>query len=126
MEETLTRGWDDLIARDSGPLHGCLILQPLMAIVFGIRSGLWDARMGRPIFFWAMALNPAQRRPLFPQLQKDVGKLFLAACLLDVVYQVVVLGRVYPMQTLIVATVLAVAPYLLVCGLANRIARKCV
>ena len=51
MNEMLARGLDDLIARDSGFLHGRLIMQPLVAIVFAIRSGLRDARMGGPVFF---------------------------------------------------------------------------
>jgi hypothetical protein len=31
MEEMFSRGWDELMARDSGPLHFRLILQPLVA-----------------------------------------------------------------------------------------------
>ena len=54
------------------------------------------------------------------QLWKDVGKLFLVAVVLDVVYQIIVLHWVYPVQTLIVATMLAIVPYLVVRGLANR------
>ena len=53
-----------------------------------------------------------------------MGKLFLAAVVLDVIYQVVVLRWFYPVQALVVAVVLAVVPYLLVRGLANRIGRR--
>ena len=52
-----------------------------------------------------------------------MGKLFLVACVLDVVYQLLVLHWVYPVQTAIVATVLAILPYLLFRGLANRCGR---
>lgn len=121
MEEIFSRGWDELLARDSGPLHVRLLLQPLVASILAIRSGLNDAREGRPVFFWTLALKPVQRRSLLRHLWKDVGKLFLAACVLDVVYQLLVLRWVYPVQTLIVATTLAFLPYFVVRGLTNRI-----
>jgi hypothetical protein len=124
VEEMFSRGWDELIARDSGPLHGRLVLQPLVATILAIRSGLKDALEGRPVFFWTLALKPAQRRSLLRHLWKDVGKLFLVACVLDVVYQLLVLRWVYPVQTVIVATVLAILPYLLFRGLANRLGRR--
>jgi len=123
MHEMFSRGWNELIARDSGPLHVRLLLQPLVASILAIRSGLNDARENRSVFFWTMALQPAQRRTLLRHLWKDVGKLFLVACVLDVVYQLIVLHWVYPVQTLIVATTLAILPYLVFRGLANRLAR---
>ena len=124
MEEMFSRGWSDLIARDSGPLHVRLVLQPLVATLLAIRSGLNDAREGRPVFFWTLALKPEQRRSLLRHLWKDVGKLFLFACVLDVVYQLFVLRWFYPVQTVIVALVLAILPYLVFRGLANRLGRR--
>ncbi|MGQ3683547.1 MAG: hypothetical protein ACUBOA_00760 [Candidatus Loosdrechtia sp.] len=125
-EEAFSRGWNELIARYSGPLHVRFILQPLVASIIAIRSGLNDACEGRSIFFWTLALKPAQRRSLLRQLWKDVGKLFLVACVLDVVYQLLVLRWVYPVQTVIVATVLAILPYLVFRGIANRLGRRIV
>lgn len=124
MEDMFSRGWYELIARESGPLHVRLLLQPLVASILAIRSGLKDAREDRPVFFWTLALKPAQRRALLQHLRKDVGKLFIVACVLDVVYQLFVLHWVYPVQTVIVATVLAILPYLLFRGLANRFGRQ--
>lgn len=124
MEEMFSRGWHELIARDSGPLHVRLLLQPLVASILAVRSGLKDAGEGRPVFFWTLTLKPAQRRSLLQQLWKDVGKLFLVACMLDVIYQLIVLHWVYPVQTVVVATVLAILPYLTFRGLANRMRRR--
>jgi len=121
MEEMFSRGWKELIARDSGFLHIRLILQPLVATLLAIRSGLRDARTGRPLFFWAAVRDPAQRRSLSRQLWTDVGKLFLVATALDVIYQIIVFQWFYPVQTLIVAVMLAIIPYLVVRGLTNRI-----
>ena len=71
-----------------------------------------------------MALKPEQRPSFLRHLWKDLGKLFLFACVLDVVYQVLVLRWVYPVQTVIVATLLAILPYLVFRGLANRLGRR--
>jgi Ca2+/Na+ antiporter len=55
---------------------------------------------------------------------KSVGKVFILALVLDVVFQVMVLGTVYPVETLIVALLLAIVPYLLLRGLVTRLMRK--
>ena len=47
--------------------------------------------------------------------------MFLVAVVLDVVYQLIVLRWVYPLETLIVATVLALVPCMVVRGIGNRI-----
>ena len=47
--------------------------------------------------------------------------MFLVAVVLDVVYQLIVLRWVYPLETLIVATVLALVPCMIVRGIGNRI-----
>ena len=121
MEEIFTRAWDDLLARDSGPLHLRLILQPLVATVLAIRAGWADAWGGRPIFFWTLVREPAKARPMLGNLWTIVGKVFLVAVALDVVYQLLVLRWVYPLETLIVATVLALVPCLVVRAIGNRI-----
>lgn len=124
MEEMFSRGWYELIARDSGPLHFRLLLQPLVATLFAIRSGLRDAREGRPAFFWTIVLDEQHRRDHMRNMWKDVGKLFLVALTLDVIYQVMVFRWLYPIQMFIVAAMLALVPYLLVRGLTNRFASR--
>ena len=51
VEHWLSQNWADLLGRDEGPLTFRLIVQPLVAIFFAIRSGLRDAREGKPLFF---------------------------------------------------------------------------
>jgi hypothetical protein len=121
MEEMFTRAWDDLLARDSGPLHLRLILQPLVATILAVRAGWADARAGRPIFFWTLLREPAKARTMLRNLWTFVGKVFIVAVVLDVVYQLIVLQWVYPAETLIVATVLALVPCMVVRAMGNRI-----
>jgi hypothetical protein len=124
MEEMFSRGLHELIARDSGPLHVRLVLQPLVATILATRAGWRDAAQGRPVFFWTAVMDSAKRRLLLWEAWKDVSKLFLVALVLDVVYQIIVLRWFYPVQTLIVATMLALVPYLAIRGLTNRVVSR--
>ena len=121
MEEMFSRAWDNLLARDSGPLHLRLFIQPLVATILAIRAGWADAREGRPIFFWTVVREPAKARAMLSNLWRIVGKVFLVAVALDVVYQLIVLQWIYPVETLIVATVLALVPCMVVRAIGNRI-----
>lgn len=125
IQEFFARVWEMLIGRAAGPLTLRLILQPTVAAIFAIRAGLRDARESRPpFFFWAVFTNPARRPELLGQVRKDVGKVFIMACVLDMIYELIVYRWVYPGQAVIVATVLAIVPYLLICGPVTRILRR--
>ena len=124
MEEILKRVWDNLVARASGPMHFRLIIQPAMAGFLAIRAGLRDAREGRPTFLWTAVTNRAHRPELFRQGRKDVGKVFAFAVILDAIYQLIVQRGAYVLETLIVATSMAVVPYVLLRGPVSGIARS--
>lgn len=125
IEEFFAHMWEMLIGREHGPLHFRLILQPLAAVIFAIRAGLRDAREGRPHYFsWPVFSDPARRPELLREEWKGVRKVFIVALVLDVIYQLIFYRWVYPGQALIVATVLAIIPYLLIRGPVTRIARR--
>ena len=92
-----------------------------MASIFAIRSGLKDAKAGNPPYFWTLLSDPAQRAAMIKDGWKSVGKVFLLALALDVVYQIIVERFVYPGEALIVAFVLAIVPYLILRGLVTRL-----
>ena len=123
MDDTWTRIADNLVARVTGPMKFRLILQPAMAAYLAIRAGLADARSGKPPYFWTLLSDPASRAALIESGWKDVGKVFVLAVVLDVVYQIVVSRFVYPGETLVVAVVLAIVPYLILRGAVTRIVR---
>jgi hypothetical protein len=123
MEELWQRIVENLFGRMGGPLHFRIILQPVMAIFFATLDGVKDAKAGKPAYLWAMLTTPENRRELLRDGWKHFGKIFILAIILDVVYQLIVLHTVYPGETLIVALVLAVVPYLLLRGPVNRIVR---
>jgi hypothetical protein len=124
MEDLLTRIFENLIDRVSGPMKFRLILQPLMAIIFAVRSGLKDAKGGRPAYFWALFTDSVHRRDMLRDGWKSVGRVYILAVVIDVIYQLIVFRWVYPVEALLVAAILAFIPYLLIRGPVNRIARR--
>ena len=124
MDDIWLRIMHDLADRVSGPMKFRVVLQPAMASIFAILAGLRDARAGRPAYFWALFTNPAARADMLRDGWKGVGKVFLLALVLDVVYQLLVQGFVYPVEMIIVAFVLAIAPYLILRGTVNRLASR--
>jgi hypothetical protein len=124
MEDLLTRIFENLVDRVSGPMKFRLILQPLMATIFAVRAGLQDAREGRPPYFWAIFTDPVNRRDMLRDGWKAVGKIFILAILIDAVYQYIELKWFYPGEAIVVAIILAFVPYLLIRGPVNRLTAK--
>ena len=101
-----------------------LILQPLMAGLFALRSGLKDAREGRPPYLWTIITDRSQRGDLLREGWKAITRVFVLAIVMDVIYQVIVHRWVYVGEAIIVAIVLAIVPYLLIRGPVNRLVRN--
>jgi hypothetical protein len=123
MQDTVTRIFDNLIGRLDGPLHFRLIVQPLMAVAFAIRDGRRDSHAEHVPYLWALCTQSGNRRHLIRTGWKSVGKIFIMAIVVDTVYQFIVVRWFYPLETLLVALILAVVPYLLVRGPVNRLLR---
>ena len=124
LEELIARGWEGLIDRVGGPMTFRLILQPLMATLLAVRAGLKDAREGRPPYLWTVLTDPGQRVELLRDGWRSIARIFVVAVIMDFIYEFVMGRRFYPLETLTVAVVLAVLPYVLVRGPVNRIARR--
>ena len=123
MEEYLKRTLEHLLGRLQGPLTIRLILQPTAAAILAIRAAIRDARKGRPAYGWAVLTDPVRRPELLREGWQEVARVFLAAVIVDLIYEIIVLHKIYPEQSLIVATFLALLPYPLLRGLVNRIVR---
>ena len=124
IQEFFARVWEMLIGRADGPLTLRLIFQPAVAAILAFRAGLKDARESRTPYLWSMFTNPARRRILLREGWQDIGKVFIIAVVLDVVYALIVHRWVFPGQSLLVGSVLAIVPYLLIRGPVTRIARR--
>jgi hypothetical protein len=124
MEDFFSRVWTNLVGRLHGPLQFRLILQPLMASLLAIRAGRRDAREGRPPYGWALAFDKKDRHIHVRSGMRDIAGVFIVAMLVDTVYQSMVVRWVYPGETVIVAFLLAVVPYVVLRALVNRIAKR--
>ena len=124
MDDFWTRVVDNMAARVTGPMQFRLLLQPLMASIFAIRSGLADAKAGKTPYFWALFSDPAHRAEMVKDGWKSVGSVFVLALVLDVVYQIVATRFVYPGEAITTAVLLAIVPYLLLRGLVTRLVRR--
>ena len=124
MDDIWVRFVENMADRVTGPMKFRLLLQPVMASIFAIRSGLADASAGKPPYFWALFSDPAHRADILKDGWKSVGKVFVLALILDVVYQVLATRFVYPGEVIITAFLLAIVPYLILRGLVTRLARN--
>ena len=79
----------NFVGRLDGPLHFRFFMQPLMAIMLAYRDGSRDAREGRRPWAWKLVHVPEQRRYLLADGWKGIGRIFLLACVLDVLYQLI-------------------------------------
>ena len=108
--------------RVSGPMKFRIVLQPIMATYFAIRSGLSDARSGKDPYFWSFLIGRGHRFDLIKDGWESVGRVVLLSGGLDLVYQFFVQSSIHLRAALIVAFVLAVVPYVIVRGTVTRIA----
>ena len=118
--ELLARVWEQLAGRIEGPFAFRFVFQPLVAAILAIRAGVADAQDQRAPYLWSVLSDPLARPQLLRDGFKDVTRVFVFAIVLDVIYQLIVFGWVYPIQSLLVAVVLAIVPYVLIRGPVTR------
>ena len=100
------------------------ILQPLMAAFVAIRHGLNDARTGRSPYIWTMVGNPRERTRRLNEGLNATARIIFLGLVMDAIYQVIVLRRLYPAEAVIVGLLFAFIPYVIIRGPTARIARR--
>src|SRR5918993_20546 len=124
MRDMLLRALLNITDRVGGPMTFRFILQPLMAALLAFRAGWKDAQTGQSPYFWTILTDPGQREGLLREGWKSIARVFVLAIVVDVIYQLMFLKWVYPLELILVAILLAVVPYLLIRGPVNRIVRR--
>jgi len=123
VEDFLMRTVAQLAARTSDWLSPRFLLQPAMAAFLAIRGGLRDAKE-KPPSLWAARHRPSERARLLRSAWNDIARVTILAFVVDTVYQLVVLRWFYPLQAVLVATLLAIVPYALIRGLVSYVVRR--
>ena len=117
----IERIWHQLVERPSGPMAFRFVLQPLMAAVPAILHGRKDARSGRSPYFWTLMHNRQERTGRLHEGLNATARIILLGIVMDVIYQVIVLKRFYPAESVIVALLLGFVPYVGLRGIVTRI-----
>ena len=115
---------DDLPRRLVGPGRLRFVLQPLVAILLGIRAGRGDASAGRPPYLFALIAHAQHRRQMLAETAGAIANIVLFGILLDAIAQWLILGVAHPGAALVVGPVLIGLPYALARAFSNRIARR--
>ena len=121
--EILSRIVEQLLGRAEGPLTFRLVVMPTVVTTLAVLADRRDAREGRLAPLGAFLTDPTDRRRLLRSAVKDIGRVFIVACVLDTTYQLLVFRWFYPGEMLIVAVMCAIVPYVVVRGPVTRIAR---
>ena len=124
LGDMIARGWDNFLARPQGSMNFRFILQPVVAAILAVRAGIKDARQGRPAYLWAALTTPAYRAQLLHGGWKDIRTPFLVSIVLDVIYQLITHQFIYVFELLFTASLLALVPYFILRGPANRLTRR--
>jgi hypothetical protein len=114
---------DELPARFTGRGRFRFLLQPAIATVLGIRSGVADARAGHPPYLFGLLFSRDHRGHLLRSGLASIRNLLAMGILLDLVFQVVLYGAVHPGAALLIGPILICAPYALARAISNRVAR---
>ena len=115
---------DDLPQRFTGPGRLRFILQPLLAILLGCRSGREDARSQRQPYLYALLRSGGQRLALLRDALKVLRDLIAMGIVLDAIAQLMIYGEIHPGAALVIGPVLICIPYALARALSNRLARR--
>lgn len=107
----------------SGPGRFRFIVQPLVAIILGIRDGRLDAKAGRPAYLISVFFTRGERREALKSGTKSFIKPFVVSVVLDIVVQFFLFRDVRIWSAFVVGTLLIALPYSLARGLTNRFIR---
>ncbi len=114
---------DELPQRFTGPGRFRFVLQPVLALMLGLRGGLADARAGRPAYLYGLLMGGEDRKELLRSGLTAIRDLICMGIVLDAVAQLLIYRQVHPGAALVIGPVLICFPYAVSRALTNRVAR---
>lgn len=112
---------DEMLARLTGPMNFRFIVQPLVAIVLGMRDGRLDARAGTPPFIFDLIFKPKDRKRQLKSAFKSLLTPIIIGTILDAIAQYLLFKHVRPLPALFVGICVMGIPYSFARGITNRI-----
>jgi hypothetical protein len=117
------RFWADVFGRLHGPMTIRFYLQPTLAFVAALKDGVKDARLGHKAFFWTALWDPTQPGGRLREGLMSTSQMALIGLAMDVIYQVRVFDRFYPVEAVMMVLLLAVLPYFFLRWMVEHVAR---
>lgn len=130
MPDYLIAFWENLVARTTGPLHLRFYMAPAISILYAAQAAVRDAKKHMPPYLFRLLVTSEQRKAIALEGWKDIGKVFMIAVMIDIIYQFVMIfspekmGKFHLLESIIVALALTILPYILIRGPLNRLIGK--
>jgi hypothetical protein len=102
---------EELPQRFTGPGRLRFILQPMIAIVLGIRGGLADTKAGNPPYLFGLLSGAGRRRELLRSGVAAIRNLVAMGIIMDIVFQLVLYRSVHPGAAVVIGPILICFPY---------------
>ncbi len=115
---------DDLAARITGPMSFRFFVQPMVAIMLGIRDGKLDSKAGTPPFLYNVIFKKENYRSQLRNALHALLKPVIVGIVLDALAQYLIFKHIRPLPALLVGTFIMGVPYSLSRGISNRIFSK--
>ncbi len=112
---------EELPQRFTGPGRLRFILQPMFAIVLGIRGGLADVKAGNPDYLFGLLFGGRRRRELLRSGLAAIRNLVAMAIIMDIVFQLILYRSVHPGAAVVIGPILICSPYALSRALTTRL-----
>ena len=114
---------EELPQRFTGPGRMRFVLQPVLAILLGLRGGLTDARAGNPPYLFGLLFAAGHRGELLGSGAAAIATLLAMGIILDIVFQFVLYRAVHPGAALVIGPILICTSYALSRALMTHLAR---
>ena len=119
--DSLLPVFERFLARLTGPMHVRFIVQPIIAVILGIRAGIHDARQATPPFIWSLCTRPSGWKRQLKQAREHLVIPLVVAIVLDGIVQYLLFQRIRVLGAVVLGTILMGLPYSLARAFTNRI-----
>jgi hypothetical protein len=104
---------EELPQRFTGPGRLRFILQPMTAILLGIRGGLRESKSGNPPNLFGLLFGAERRRELLRSGVAAIRNLVALGIIMDIVFQLIIYGSAHPGAAVVIGPILICFPYAL-------------
>jgi len=112
---------EELPQRFTGAGRLRFILQPMIAVILGIRGGLADAKAGNHPYIFGLLFGAGTRRELLRSGVAAIRNMVALGIIMDIAFQLVLYHSVHPGAAVVIGPILICFPYALSRALTTRL-----